>query len=53
MRAELEDDMNRFEVLDRDVNAALLPARQRLGAKDAWLQELMKKLMQQIEASED
>lgn len=53
MRAELENDMNLFTELDRDVNAALQPARQRLGIKDQWLEEHMKKIMQEIKAGDN
>jgi len=53
MRAELEKDMDLFTELDRDVNAALQPARQRLGIKDQWLEEHMKKIMQEMKAGDD
>ncbi len=53
MRAELKADMNMFEKLDRDVNAALLPARKRLGIKDEWLEAHSKKIIAEVEAGDE
>jgi hypothetical protein len=52
MRGELEVDMEAFEKLDADVNAALRPARQRLGIKEEWLQAHFEKVMKQLAEQE-
>jgi hypothetical protein len=39
---------NAFATVDREVNAALLPVRQRLGIKEEWLEEHTKKMMQEM-----
>ena len=52
MREELQKDMELFEQLDREINTAMLPIRQRLGIKDKWLQQHYEKIMQDIMSSE-
>lgn len=48
LRTELEADMNLFAQVDREVNAALLPVRQKLGIKEEWLEEHTKKMVQEM-----
>jgi hypothetical protein len=53
MRDELQKDMELFEQLDREINTAMLPVRQRLGIKDEWLQQHYEKMMRDIMSSEN